>query len=150
MTDTYIGPYIITNLSDITFNDKLCERVVTYYHDELDKGIMPTEKTLIQHPDKEIKNLAIALISSPYMLSANWYDMHHINVPDEKTNLKATIMGAIFHLKKKKIATMLAAKQKELQLEITEEQEQQLMKDYLQLKEVEKYISNYLGSVIIK
>lgn len=150
MTDTYIGPYIITNLSDITFNDKLCERVITYYHDELDKGIMPTEKTLIQHPDKEIKDLAIALISSPYMLSANWYNMHHINVPDEKTNLKATIMGAIFHLKKKKIATMLAVKQKELQAQNTEEHEQQLMKDYLQLKEVEKYISNYLGSVIIK
>jgi DNA primase len=150
MTDTYIGPYIITNLSDISFNDKLCERIVTFYHDELDKGIMPTEKTLIQHPDKEIKNLAISLISSPYMLSANWYDMHHINVPDEKTNLKATIMGAIFHLKKKKIATMLSAKQKELQLENNEDREQQLMKDYLQLKEVEKYISNYLGSVIIK
>lgn len=150
MTDTYIGPYIITNLSDITFNDELCERVITYYHDELDKGIMPTEKTLIQHPDKEIKDLAISLISSPYMLSANWYNMHHINVPDEKTNLKATIMGAIFHLKKKKIATMILNKQKELQSQNTDEQEHQLMKDYLQLKEVEKYISNYLGSVIIK
>ncbi len=150
MTDTYIGPYIITNLSDITFNDKLCERVIAYYHDELDKGIMPTEKTLIQHPDKEIKDLAISLISSPYMLSANWYNMHHINVPDEKTNLKATIMGAIFHLKKKKIAKMILTKQKELQTPNTDEQEQQLMKDYLQLKEVEKYISNYLGSVIIK
>ncbi|TAH03285.1 MAG: DNA primase [Sphingobacteriales bacterium] len=150
MTDTYIGPYIITNLSDITFNDKLCERVITYYHDELDKGIMPTEKTLIQHPDKEIKDLAIALISSPYMLSANWYNMHHINVPDEKTNLKATIMGAIFHLKKKKIATMVINKQKEMQAGNSEEQDNILMKDYLQLKEVEKYISNYLGSVIIK
>ncbi len=150
MTDTYIGPYIITNLSDITFNDKLCERVITYYHDELDKGIMPTEKTLIQHPDKEIKDLAIALISSPYMLSANWYNMHHINVPDEKTNLKATIMGAIFHLKKKKIATMVTNKQKEMQNGNSEEQDNILMKDYLQLKEVEKYISNYLGSVIIK
>ncbi|TAE36163.1 MAG: DNA primase [Sphingobacteriales bacterium] len=150
MTDTYIGPYIITNLSDISFNDKLCERVITYYHDELDKGIIPTEKALLQHPDKEIKNLAISLISSPYMLSANWYDMHHINVPDEKVNLKATIMGAIFHLKKKKIATMLAAKQKQLQADNTSEQELQLMQQYLQLKEVEKYISNYLGSVIIK
>ncbi len=150
MTDTYIGPYIITNLSDISFNDKLCERIITYYHDELDKGIMPTEKTLIQHPDKELKDLVISLISSPYMLSANWYDMHHINVPDEKVNLKATIMGAIFHLKKKKIATMIATKQKQLQADNSNEQELQLMKEYLQLKEVEKYISNYLGSVIIK
>ena len=150
MTDTYIGPYIITNLSDINFNDKLCEKIVAYYHDELDKGIMPSEKTLIQHPDKEISGLAISLLSTPYMLSANWYDMHHINVPDEKVNLKSTIMGAIFHLKKKKIAKMVLNKQNELQQQNTAEKEDQLMKEYLQLKEVEKYISHYLGSVIIR
>ena len=45
---------------------------------------------------------------------------------------------------------MLIAKQKELQQEKNEANEMILMKEYLDLKEVEKYISNYLGSVIIK
>lgn len=150
MTDTYIGPYIITNLSDVTFNNPLFERFIKYYHDELEKGKLPTEKDFIQHPDREISSVAVSIISTPYSLSENWYLMHNITVPDETQNLKATIMGAIFHLKKKKVSTMIAAKQKLIQSESDADNVMILMKEYLELKEVEKYISNYLGSVIIK
>ncbi|MRX47223.1 DNA primase [Pedobacter puniceum] len=150
MTDTYIGPYIITNLSDVSFLNPVYTRIISYYHDELEKGKLPTEKDFIQHPDKEISKTAISIISSPYHLSENWYTMHNINVNDETQNLKSTVMGAIFHLKKKKVSAMLIAKQKELQQEKNEANEMILMKEYLDLKEVEKYISNYLGSVIIK
>lgn len=150
MTDTYIGPYIITNLSDVSFNNTLFERIIKYYHDELEKGKLPTEKDFIQHPDREISSVAVSIISTPYSLSENWYLMHNITVPDETQNLKATIMGAIFHLKKKKVSTMIAAKQKLIQSETDADNVMILMKEYLDLKEVENYISNYLGSVIIK
>jgi DNA primase len=150
MTDTYIGPYIITNLSDISFTNTLYARVVKYYHDELENGRMPSEKHFIQHQDAEIASLAVGLISSPYNLSENWYNMHNITVPNETDKLKGTVMGAIFHLKKKKISTIIAEKQKAIQEETDENNVTILMKEYLNLKEVEKYISNYLGSVITK
>ena len=150
MTDTYIGPYIITNLSDVTFSNPLYATVIQYYHDELENGRLPTEKDFIQHSNSEMANMAVTMISSPYHLSENWYKMHNITVPDETEKLKGTVMGAIFHLKKKKIATMIGAKQKAIQEEKDEDNEMILMKEYLALKEVEKYISNYLGSVIIK
>ncbi len=150
MTDTYIGPYIITNLSDITFSNALYSKVIQYYHDELEKGSMPSEKHFIQHNDVEISSLAISIFSTPYHLSENWYLMHNITVPEETERLKGTVMGAIFHLKKKKISTMISAKQKAIKAEIDEDNVMILMKEYLDLKQVEKYISNYLGSVIIK
>lgn len=150
MTDTYIGPYIITNLSDVSFSDGLFSRVIQYYHDELENGRLPTEKDFIQHPDAEIANMAVSMISTPYHLSENWYKMHNITVPDETERLKGTVMGAIFHLKKKKIATMIGVKQKAIQDEKDEDNVMILMKEYMTLKEVEKYISNFLGSVIIK
>jgi DNA primase len=150
MTDTYIGPYIITNLSDVSFNNVLYAKVIQHYHDELENGKLPTEKDFIQHPDAEIANMAVSMISSPYHLSENWYLMHNITVPDETERLKGTVMGAIFHLKKKKIASMITTKQKAIQDEADVDNVTILMKEYLQLKEVEKYISNYLGSVIIK
>ncbi|MBD3749836.1 MAG: DNA primase [Sphingobacteriales bacterium] len=150
MTDTYIGPYIITNLSDVTFANPLYARVVQYYHDELENGYLPKERDFIQHPDTEIANMAISMISSPYQLSENWYNMHNITVPNETDKLKGTVMGAIFHLKKKKINAMISAKQKEIQEEKDEANVMILMKEYLELKEVEKYISNYLGAVITK
>jgi DNA primase len=83
-------------------------------------------------------------------LSENWYSMHNITVPSEVERLKGTVMGAIFHLKKKKITTMITAKQKLIQDEKDETNIIILMKEYLELKEVDRYISNYLGSVITK
>jgi DNA primase len=150
MTDTFIGPYIITNLSDITFSSVLYAKVIQYYHDELEKGRMPSEKHFIQHEDAEIASLAVSMFSSPYHLSENWYLMHNITVPEETERLKGTVMGAIFHLKKKKISTMITTKQKAIQAESDADNVMILMKEYLELKEVEKYISNYLGSVIIR
>ncbi|MEO5909483.1 MAG: DNA primase [Pelobium sp.] len=150
MTDTYIGPYIITNLSDVSFSNPLYAKVIQYYHEELDKGYLPKEKDFIQHPDAEIASMAVNMISSPYQLSENWYNMHNITVPNESDKLKGTVMGAIFHLKKKKISTMITVKQKAIQEEKDEANVTILMKEYLDLKEVERYISNYLGSVITK
>jgi DNA primase len=150
LTDTLIGPYIITNLSDVTFSNPLYQKVIKYYHDELENGYVPKEKDFIQHPDSTMASMAISMISSPYVLSENWYSMHNITVPSEVERLKGTVMGAIFHLKKKKITTMITAKQKLIQDEKDETNIIILMKEYLELKEVDRYISNYLGSVITK
>lgn len=150
MTDTYIGPYIITNLSDITFTNDIYGKIVKIYQNELEKGNLPTEKFFIQHQEREISSAVVSVISTQYSLSENWYNMHNINVNLEIDNLKAAVMGAIFHLKKKKVAAMINDKQKMLQTEKNEDNVMILMKEYLDLKEVEKYISNYLGSVIIK
>nr|WP_294896439.1 DNA primase [uncultured Pedobacter sp.] len=149
-TDTYIGPYIVLHLDDVVFSNPLYAKALKYYKEELEQGRLPTEKDFIQHPDREISSLAVSLISTPYILSENWYNMHNITVPDETEKLCGTVMGAIFHLKKKKIGSIIAAKQEAIKAEKDADNVMILMKEYLELKEVEKYISNYLGSVIIK
>ncbi len=150
MTDAYIGPYIVTNLSDVTFNHQVFNTILNYYKAELEKGKLPAEKDFIQHADKEISLTAITLLTSPYMLSENWYNMHNIDVKGETDNLKGVVMGAIFHLKKKKVFALIAEKQRQMQVEKDENNLMILMKEYLELKAVEKYISNYLGTVITK
>src|SRR5690606_34013861 len=72
MTDTYIGPYIITNLSDITFTNNIYSQIIKIYQDELEKGNLPTEKFFIQYSDKEIASAVVSIISTPYSLSENW------------------------------------------------------------------------------
>jgi DNA primase len=149
-TDTYIGPYIVLHLDDVVFSNPLYAKIVKFYKEELEQGRLPKEKDFIQHQDREISTLAVSLISSPYHLSENWYNMHNITVPDETEKLRGTVMGAIFHLKKKKIGSIIATKQEAIKTETDADNVMILMKEYLELKEVEKYISNYLGSVIIK
>ena len=64
--------------------------------------------------------------------------------------MKATILGAIFHLKKHKISKILDGLRKELQKEMSEADQEILLNQYMHMKKVEKTISDYLGSVILK
>jgi DNA primase len=150
ITDTYIAPYIISNLSDVTFENPLCIRILDVYKKELENGSLPSEQDFIKHVDHEIADLAIAMVSSPYILSENWYAKRKIYVRNESENLRATILGGIFHLKKRKVDRILKKIRDDIQLETDADNQAILMRHYMQVKEVEKGISMFLGSVIIK
>ena len=150
ITDTYIAPYIISNLSDVSFENPLCIRILDVYKKELENGALPSEQDFIKHFDHEIADLAIAMVSSPYILSENWYAKRKIYVRNESENLRATILGGIFHLKKRKVDRILKKIRDDIQLETDADNQAILMRHYMQVKEVEKGISMFLGSVIIK
>ena len=65
-------------------------------------------------------------------------------------NCQRTILGAIFHLKKRKVDQILEGIRRELQKTTTEADVDILLNQYQHMKKVEKYISDFLGSVILK
>ena len=150
ITDTYIAPYVIGNLTDVTFEHPLCIRVIDEYKKQLEDGDLPSEQDFIKHSDHQIADLAITMVSSPYVLSENWYAKRKIYVKNESEDLKSTILGGIFHLKKRKVDRILKKIRDEIQAENDADNQAILMKKYLQVKEVEKGISAFLGSVIVK
>jgi DNA primase len=150
ITDTYIAPYVISNLSDVSFDNSMCDLVFAEYKSKLEAGDLPSVQDFIKHSNRQIADLAISLVSSPYVLSENWVAKRKIYVKDEKDNLRATILGGIFHLKKRKVDHILKKIRDEIQTEMDEVNQTILMRRYLQVKEVEKGISQFLGSVIIK
>lgn len=150
ITDTYIAPYVIGNLADVTFDNPLCRRVIEQYSKRIENGELPTEQDFIKHADHEIADLAISMVSSPYILSENWYLKRKIYVKNESENLRSTILGGIFHLKKRKVDRILKNIREEIQVESDPDNQSILMKKYMQVKEVEKGISLFLGSVIVK
>ncbi|MBB3054579.1 DNA primase [Mucilaginibacter gotjawali] len=150
IANTYIGPFIIAELSDITFENETCKSFVEIYRREVENGVLPDEQYFIHLPQKEIVDLTVTLIATKYTLSDNWYEMHKILVPDEQVNMRATILGAIFHLKKQKVGKILEGLRNELQKTSGEEDQEILLNQYMHMKKVEKTISDYLGSVILK
>lgn len=150
ITDTYIAPYVIGNLADVIFENPLCIRIIDEYKKQLEEGELPSEQDFIKHRDHQIADLAISMVSSPYILSENWYAKRKIYVKNESENLRSTILGGIFHLKKRKVDRILKKIREEIQLEDDPDNQVILMKHYLQVKEVEKGISLFLGSVIVK
>jgi DNA primase len=150
ITDSYIAPYVIANLSDVTFDNEICNKIIEAYKTGFEQGHLPSEQDFIRHRDPAISHLAISLISSPYVLSENWYAKRKIYVHNEKENLRVTILGGIFHLKKRKVDHILRNIMEEIQKETDPDNQAILMQRYMRVKEVEKGISNYLGSVILK
>ena len=150
IANTYIGPFMVAELSDVEFENPVCRLFVAEYSKELENGILPDEQYFIHHPDKEIVDLTVTLIATKYTLSENWYEMHRIMVPDEQVNMKATVLGAIFHLKKQKVGKILENLRGELQKTAVEADQEILLSQYMHMKKVEKTISDYLGSVILK
>jgi DNA primase len=150
ITDTYIAPYIISNLADVTFEHPLCIQIIEEYKKQLENGELPSEQDFIKNSDHQIADLAIAMVSSPYILSENWYAKRKIYVRNENENLRSTILGGIFHLKKRKVDRILRKIRDEIQAEQDADNQAILMRRYMQVKEVEKGISMFLGSVILK
>jgi len=150
IANTYIGPFMIAELGDVEFEHSPSKRFVELYSKEVENGVLPDEQLFIHYPDKEIVDLTVTLLATKYTLSENWYEMHKILVPDEQVNMKATILGAIFHLKKHKVSKILDGLRAELQKAEGDENTEILLTQYMQMKKVEKSISDYLGSVIIK
>jgi DNA primase len=150
IANTYIGPFMIAELSDVEFENSTCKAFIDIYRKEVENGVLPEEQHFIHYPDKEIVDLTVTLIATKYTLSENWYEMHKIMVPDEQVNMKATILGAIFHLKKQKVGKILETLRSELQKTPGEADQEILLNQYMHMKRVEKTISDYLGSVILK
>ncbi|MES2828698.1 MAG: DNA primase [Bacteroidota bacterium] len=146
----YIGSFIMQNLSDVVFQDELCKEVINIYREEIENGHLPVANQFIKSDNRDIADLAITLSTSPYMLSDNWYNKHKIYVRDETVNLKATILGGIYHLKKRKVDRMLLSLLQEIKVENDPVNQEILMQRYSFIKGVEKEISRFLGSVILK
>ncbi|MCZ4245181.1 DNA primase [Pedobacter punctiformis] len=148
--DMYIGSFVMQNLADVEFTDPLCKKIIDYYKIEIEDGRLPTANHFIKHEDRAIADLAITLSTSPYSLSENWLNKHLIYVKDESSNLKATILGGIFHLKKRKVDEILTSLLKEIKEEKDGDNQAILMQRYATIKNVERDISKFLGSVIVK
>ena len=150
IANTYIGPFMIAELNDVDFEQPTCKNFVDIYGKQVENGVLPEEQFFIHYADKDIVDLTVTLIATKYTLSDNWYEMHRITVPDETANMKATILSAIFHLKMHKVGKLLENLRKELQVAETAEEQDILLSQYMRMKKVEKSISDYLGSVILK
>ncbi|RYU89301.1 DNA primase [Mucilaginibacter terrigena] len=150
IADTYIGSFIIANIADVIFANKTRLDFIEIYKNEIEAGKTPDETFFISHIRLDISTLAIQLLLSPYVLSPNWLELHRINVNDETKNMKSTILGGIYHLKKAKIERMKTLLSKQIKESTIPDEVDILLSQFNHLKKVERTVADYLGIVILK
>lgn len=130
----------------------LYQKLFTIYKSAYEAGESPDIKTLMYHPEEDIKQLVIDLSMFPYELSQKWDEKLGVeNAKDsvhKDTSLKDVILS-INYFKLRKLKKMLEQNQRDLQM-ATEENFQQFILLHQQLKQFEKEITAALGTVILK
>ncbi len=91
--------YILEDLSrdEIKCSNPLYQKVIDVTAEEVEKGIVPDEKFFTGHPDREIADLAITLLSEKHDLS-DWSKVK-IDVKGEDRKIAAAITGALLSMK---------------------------------------------------
>ena len=66
IANTYIGPFMIAELSDVEFENPESKNVVDIYRQQLENGVLPDEAFFIHYAERAVADLAVSMVSTPY------------------------------------------------------------------------------------
>ncbi|HLT87367.1 MAG TPA: DNA primase [Sphingobacterium sp.] len=149
--DIPIAPLLLNALDDIAFEDRASAFIVDVFKQKAQHFEIPDAKYFFSHEDKEVQDLAITCVATPYELSPNWNDeKRKIYVRQEWEQLRELTMQAIYRIKKRKVEKEMVKIREELKVTSTEEDMEILLAKYQKLKEAEKVLGNFLGNIVVK
>ena len=149
--DVPIAPLLLNALDDITFEDRASSFIVDIFKQKAEHFEIPDTKYFFSHEDKEVQDLAITCVTTPYELSPNWNDeKRKIYVRQEREHLRELTMQAIYRIKKRKVEKEMVKIREELKLTATKEDIEILLAKYQKLKEAEKVLGDFLGNIVVK
>lgn len=137
---------------EFSFNNQAYQLIFNEYVKAIKSDKLPTDQFFTNHPDSIIRKTAINLLSSSYMLSDNWQEMHRISVPTEEKTivLEQSVNHSVFSFKLKKVEEMLAKNAKEIKELGNDEDFIILMEKQKRLIAAKKMISAALGRIVIR
>jgi DNA primase len=145
-----IADYLINEIQNdhLQFDNLTYGKIFQEFLQKHNEGITPDSAYFIQHPDLEICQTAVEIISTPYSL-ANW-EKHNIPVQTEEMILKQSSSHAIYALKIHKIEKMIHDNQKRLKESANYEEQMILVQEQKLLVEAKKAFSALLGRIVLK
>jgi len=137
---------------EFSFRNPAYQLIFNEYLTALESGNIPIDQYFTNHQDSSIRKTAINLLSSPYMLSENWQEMHRISVPteDRAIVLEQSVHHSVFSFKLKKVEEMLTMNAKEIKELGNDDDFMVLMEKQKRLIDAKKAISAALGRIIIR
>lgn len=143
--------YMVDELEGIHFHTDLFNKVLGFARVEFHQDKNPASDFYLHHEDEEIQRLAIDISSEKHQLSSAWREKHEIYVKFENELLEDLAFKNILRLRKtyndQKLSEIL---EKMKSFKGSEEEMNDLLVQFVELKEIQKNISNELGTVIEK
>ena len=145
-----MAQYIFEELEQFHFENPELEHLFDVYRDQYNQGLEPTSKTLLYHPDANMRNLVVTVTMFPYELSQRWDEiMENMHILNRDTS-REDVLLSVNYFKLHKIKKMFDENQRDMEQAKTFEEQIGLVKVHKQLKEIEMHITKELGTVILK
>ncbi|MDX5348829.1 MAG: toprim domain-containing protein, partial [Hymenobacteraceae bacterium] len=78
-----LSQYVVEQVEDVEFKNPVFARLVELCKTRIESGFLPSTEEFVNHPENDIRNAAIDLLSEKHELSEKW-ETHEIFVPREK------------------------------------------------------------------
>ena len=144
-----MAQYIFEELEQFNFDNKQIEYLYNEYKRLYELGEEPTSKSFLYHEDESIRNLVTTLTVSRFELSQKWDEvLEGMNIVNRDVSEQDVFMS-VNYFKLRKIKMMFEKNQQEIENAPYEEQ-RRLIEIHLQLKAIERELTQQLGTVIIR
>ena len=152
-----VSDYLLKNLEDVLdkLENPIYQQIITFYLSPgMEDKIIDTN-FFLSHPDDNIRNLAVELISDPYTYSSNWFDKWGITLQTQKMpdeNFIKDCHQAILRFKLRKINKM-ADENYKLILQLSKEDKKEelalQLKVHIQLNKTRNQIASELRTIVL-
>ena len=144
-----MADYIFEELEQFHFDNPELEELFDTYKTMYAQGLEPTAKSMLYHANEKLRNLVIHITMSNSELSQNWDEvMEGMNILNRDLSQQDVLMSVNFY-KLRKIKKMFEENQRDMEFAPLEEQ-MRLIELHQHLKEIERNITQQLGTVIMK
>ncbi|MBN2747031.1 MAG: DNA primase [Bacteroidales bacterium] len=130
-------------------SDKSLEQIFQEYKEALPQDSVPSEQYFTNHPDENIRQTAIDLITSPYEL----HQWSRVNIDVTKEDypmvLSRLVIASVFALKTKIVDLLLKDLLESQKTETDPQQVTNIQKNYMVLITVRNKIATELGRVVL-
>ncbi len=145
-----VTAYVLDDLEGMDVETPVYKPLFELIKRDFSMGEVHEEKYFTTHPDSEILNMAVEILTQPYSLSNNWWQKYKIVVPDKKMVYVKDIQSACLRFKQYKNLAELK-KVEELIKNVKDDTEMiRLMKIHKLLTEQKKEFALTAGTVIYR
>ncbi len=146
-----IAGFILQELEEqeLVEDEKLL-RLIEMYKTWYEAGLAPSAKNFLYHENLEVSSLVVSILQFPYELSPNWSEHFDGKIPTREDLYKEELQSVLTYLKLRKVKWMIDLNQKDLEKPHTPEQQMILIQVHQHLKQMERDLTNEVGTVIIR
>lgn len=149
--------FIVQDITDdkLEFENEDCRQIFEVFVKAKDEEQIPNNQFFTNHTDERIRELVVDLLSTPYSLSKNWEERHHIFIDHEEVILKATVIQAVYAFKLRKLEKMIELNQQQLKSAqettgTTEEELVRLLEANQQLRIIRTKFAKALNRIVTR